>query len=139
MRKRERTERGGESAEAWVPSGGDLFCWLCGTVHLEITGAGSRIMVGLRGVVERERGVEEGYAKDAGMAGGQFVGGHETGGMVLLCGGTGNLRDWNFSGDAEAHAGALHGTKTFVRVHGVLPSAAGRAEFISNEPVAERV
>lgn len=139
MRKRERTERGGESAEAWVPSGGDLFCWLCGTVHLEITGAGSRIMVGLRGVVERERGVEEGYAKDAGMAGGQFVGGHETGGMVLLCGGTGDLRDWSFPGDAEASAGARDGTKTFVRVHGVLPSAAGGAEFISNEPVAERV
>ena len=84
MRKRERTERGGESAEAWAPSGGDLFCWLCGTVHLEITGAGSRIMVGFRGVVERERGVEEGYAKDAGMADGQFVGGDETGRMVLL-------------------------------------------------------
>jgi hypothetical protein len=52
MRKRERTESGGESAEDWVPSGGDLFCWLCGTVHLEITGAASRIMVGFRGVVE---------------------------------------------------------------------------------------
>ena len=139
MRKRERTERGGESTEDWVPSGGDLFCWLCGTVHLEITGSGSRIVVGFRGVVELERGVEEGYAKNAGMAGGQFVGGHETGGMVLLCGSTGDLRDWSFPGDAEASAGARDGTKTFVRVHGVLPSAAGGAEFISNEPVAERV
>jgi hypothetical protein len=45
MRKQERTESAGESAEDWVPSGGDLFCWLCGTVHLEITGAGSRIVL----------------------------------------------------------------------------------------------
>lgn len=139
MRKRERTESVGESAEDWAPSGGDLFCWLCGTVHLEITGAGSRIVVGFRGVVERERSVEEGYAKDAGMAGGQFGGGHETGGLVLLCGGIGDLRDWSFSGDAEARAGALRGTKTFVRVHGVLPSATSGAEFVSDEPVAERV
>ena len=139
MRKRERTESAGESAEDWVPSGGDLFCWLCGAVHLEITGAGSLIVVGFRGVVERERGVEEGYAKDAGMAGGQFGRGHEKGGMVLLSGGAGDLRDWSFSGDAEARAGALHRTKTFVRVHGVLPSAASGAEFVSDEPVAERV
>ena len=73
------------------------------------------------------------------MAGGQFVGGHDTGGMVLLCGGTGDLGDWSFPGDAEASAGALDGTKTFVRVHGVLPSAASGAKFISDEPVAERV
>ena len=96
-------------------------------------------MVGFRGLVERQRGVEEGYAKDAGMAGGQFVGGHETGGMVLLCGGTGDLCDWSFSGDAEASASALDGTKSLFRVHGVLSSAAGGAEFISDEPVVECV
>lgn len=96
-------------------------------------------MVDIRGVARREYGAAEGYAKNAGVARGQFVGGHETGGVVLFSGGTGDLRDRSFSGDAEACAGALDGTKTSVRVHGVLPVAAGGPEFFFDEPVVERV
>ena len=96
-------------------------------------------MVGVRGVARRECGVAEGYAKDAGVARGQFVGGHETGGAVLLSGDTGDLRDWDCSRDAETSAGAFDGAKTFVRIHGVLSAAAGGTEFVFDEPAAERV
>jgi hypothetical protein len=73
------------------------------------------------------------------MARGQFVDGDETSGVVFRSSGTGDLCDWSFSGDAEASAGTFDATKTLVWVHGVLPAATGRAEFIFDEPVVERI
>lgn len=116
-----------------------MFCRICGTVYLEVAGGGSRIVVAIRGVAEREYGAAERYTGDAGVALGQSVGGDETGGMVLLWGGAGYLWHWSFPGNARPAAGALDGAKTFVRLHGVLPAAAGGAEFLRYEPVAECV
>ena len=116
-----------------------MFCGICGTVHLEVAGGGSRIVVAIFAVAEREYGAKERYTGDAGVARGQFVGGDETGGRFLLCGGAGYLWDWSFPGNAKPGAGALDGAKTFVRLHGVLPAAAGGPEFLCYEPVAECV
>jgi len=116
-----------------------LFCGIRGTLHLEVAGGGSRILVGIPGVAEREYYAEERYTEDAGVARGQFVGSDETGGMLLFSGDPGYLCDWSFSGNAKPEAGAPDTAKASVRIHGVLPVAAGGAELFRYEPVVECV
>ena len=65
------------------------------------------------------------------------MGGDETGVVVFRPSGTGDLCDWNFSGDAAAGAGTSDATKTLVWVYGVLPAATGGAEFIFDEPIVK--
>lgn len=132
-----RIESGGAQGEHLVSGGGAGIGGAGGDVYLALAGGFVTVVVGAGGVDVGERVGEARYTEDAGMEGGQSLGGDTEGGPLLHDCIAGNLRSRAFLGNAAAIAGASDRTAA---VHGVscfLFTAAGGTEFVFDQPVAE--